>query len=151
VGSVDVARRGTTFPIPHQRPGFTLLEVVVASAILAIGTVAVLEAITRSLQAGQMSHEHTRAVMLAEGKMAELRSLPQLDSGALEGAFAGEIAAPPSSPDYRWRAEVQDTGEDAPALVRVTVYWESGRHTREVSIDSLLQKSSSDPQSSPPQ
>jgi len=126
----------------NERGGFTLLELMVAAVILAVGLVAVLEAITRSLQCGRLNREHTRAVLLAEAKMAELRSLPQLETGNLEGSFAEESAVP-SGTEYHWRAEVLSSEEAAPLLVRITVYWLSGTQRREVTIESLVQKHSS--------
>lgn len=112
--------------------GFTLFELLVASAILAIGIVGVLEAITHSLGNTRASADYTRAVGLAEAKLTEIRTTNPLREGAEEGRFQDFPG------DYRWKTEVLQNQEEGAAQTRVTVLWESGRQTRQVTLEAIL-------------
>jgi len=88
--------------------GFTLLEVMIAVAVLAIALSAVLGLQSRSLTLAAESRFHTTAALLAQGKMAEtaVAGLGNLasDSGDFSDVFAG----------YAWRLSVQNA--DLPGL-----------------------------------
>jgi general secretion pathway protein I len=78
--------------------GFTLLEILVAMAILAISLTLVIEICAGGLRAAWLSKEYTKAIFLARGKMEEFSLKdtfsPGIDSGELEGG-------------YTWKAEVK--------------------------------------------
>ncbi|MFN3477450.1 MAG: prepilin-type N-terminal cleavage/methylation domain-containing protein [Candidatus Methylomirabilales bacterium] len=103
---------------PTSNTGFTLLEVVVAIALLGIVLATALELLAVGLRSVKASGDSTQAVLLARRKLDEL-PLQELKPGAFNGASDG----------YRWTAEIvpeeQDT-EDLPArlfTVRVKVFW----------------------------
>jgi len=81
--------------------GFTLLEVMIAVAILAIAFVAILGSQTKSLSRVTEAEFHTRASILASGKLAEMKSR-QLAAINTTGDFGAEF------PGYSWRLEVRD-------------------------------------------
>lgn len=83
------------------KQGFTLLEVMVALAILSIGLLVMIELIAWALRSASTSQEHTQAVFLARQKMEELLLDPSLKEGALEGEFNG---------GYRWSVQVVEKG-----------------------------------------
>jgi len=78
--------------------GFTLLEIMVAMAILAIALTLVIEIFAGGVRAAWLSREYTKAVFLAQEKMEELRLRdtfsPGIESGELEGG-------------YTWKAEIK--------------------------------------------
>ncbi len=92
-------------PSPHSR-GFTLLEVMIALAILAVSLVAIAGINSTAVDMHVYAKRLTVATMLARSKMADLESklmsedLPADDS-AEEGKFEEE-----GFPDYQWRAEI---------------------------------------------
>jgi general secretion pathway protein I len=81
--------------------GFTLLEVMIAVALLAIAFVAVLGSQAKSLSRVTEAEFNNRASILASGKLAELKSgrLPVIDT---TGDFGTDF------PGYSWRLEVRD-------------------------------------------
>lgn len=83
--------------------GFTLLEVMIAMAILAIALVAVYRSQSQSVSMAGEARFLTTASLLAQGKMAEVEGMNPQNLANAGGDF-GE-----SFPDYAWRIEVQDT------------------------------------------
>jgi general secretion pathway protein I len=87
---------------------FTLLEVMVAIAILGIALMGLLGLQHQSMQSVIRAQQSTRASMLAQAVMteAELERYPDLgrSSGNFESAFPGEF------PDFRWEREVDESG-----------------------------------------
>ena len=87
---------------------FTLLEVMVAIAILGIALMGLLGLQHQSMQSVIRAQQSTRASMLAQAVMteAELERYPDLGrtSGDFESSFPGEF------PDFRWEREVAESG-----------------------------------------
>ncbi len=95
--------------LPFERArGFTLLEVMVAMAILGIALLGLLGLQHQSMQSVIRAQQSTRASMLAQAVMteAELERYPDLGhkSGDFQASFPGEF------PDYRWEREVDPSG-----------------------------------------
>ncbi|MBI3920310.1 MAG: prepilin-type N-terminal cleavage/methylation domain-containing protein [Armatimonadetes bacterium] len=112
--------------------GFTLLELVVAAALLALGTVGVLQAISRGLSNTQRCSDESRAVALAEAKLTEVRRLGKSLGAADRGAF------PPPFEDFRWQIDMAPTGTQGLNQVTVLVLWDRGKHTCQVAVESVL-------------
>ena len=95
----------------RRQEGFTLLEVMIAVAVLAIALSAVLGLQSRSLTLAAESRFHTTAALLAQGKMAEtaVAGMGNLtsDSGDFGDVFSG----------YAWRLSVQNA--DLPGLEKM--------------------------------
>lgn len=108
-------RRGPT------RRGFTLLEVIVSMAVLAIGLVAVLEAYGAASRVSLQDEFLTTATFLAAGKMEEVLKEPYITTGSDEGDFGEEF------PDFTWTADITDSEMEGLAVVTVTVEWEGPR------------------------
>jgi len=71
---------------PRLSSGFTLVEVVVALALLVVVTVGVVRLFAVALNAGRAARDRTLAVALATGKIEQLRSLEwrfELDASAV--------------------------------------------------------------------
>ncbi len=86
--------------------GFTLLEVMVAVAILAIALVTLIGSQSQSVSLAGLSRFDTIAALLARQKMTELALAGFDDLADREGDFDGEFAA------YHWQTRVTDLTED---------------------------------------
>ncbi|HSZ23641.1 MAG TPA: prepilin-type N-terminal cleavage/methylation domain-containing protein [Candidatus Sulfotelmatobacter sp.] len=95
-------------PLRRRARAFTLLEVMVAIAILGIALMGLLGLQHQSMQSVIRAQQSTRASMLAQAVMteAELERWPDLGrtSGDFESSFPGEF------PDFRWEREVAESG-----------------------------------------
>lgn len=109
-GGLDHRRADRTF-------GFTLLEIMVALAIIATAFVALLGLRNRDI----VLHEYGRALIaataLAQQRMADTIVGPFPEVGQTEGAFDEAHAR------FAWRQEVNVTPFDFVREVRVTVRW----------------------------
>jgi prepilin-type N-terminal cleavage/methylation domain-containing protein len=120
--------------------GFTLIEIVVAIAILGIGVVVIIELFGGGLRLERTSEEYTKAVGYARMKMEEISFVPSLEEGIQEGEF---------DRDYRWQVEVRkvdlipsrgiETSYRPPVelyYVRIEVLWKSGFKERKTWVES---------------
>jgi general secretion pathway protein I len=122
-----------------EASGFTLIEVVVAMAILSIGLVVIIELFGGGLRLGRVSGEYTKAAGYARIKMEEISLAKSLVEGVQAGNFDN---------DYRWQVEVRRVdlippGKDTtyrPSValyrVRIDVLWKSGLQDRVASMES---------------
>lgn len=119
--------------------GFTLVETLIAFAILAVTAVALYEAMGTSVRGIATSSRLDEAVLIAEARLAELGALDMMPA-ALDGAVEGTI--------YRWRvAPVADETSEVPAFsasplraqkVKLIVTWPENGRTKEIAIERLL-------------
>jgi len=99
--------------------GFTLLEVVVAVALIGIVLVVALEILAAGLRSAKAAGDYTEAVLMARLKLDEL-ALQEPQPMSADGTF-GEA--------YRWTAEVAPEGHEAEGVpvrlfrMRVKVSW----------------------------
>ncbi|HYA02707.1 MAG TPA: type II secretion system minor pseudopilin GspI [Syntrophobacteria bacterium] len=93
--------------------GFTLLEVLVAVAVMAIALVGILKANYESLAALAESRARTAAVLLAANKLAEIEAAGAGRWSQFQGDFGED------HPGFTWRMESEATVEAG--LVRVAV------------------------------
>ncbi len=113
--------------------GFTLIEVVIALAILGVGLTVIIELFSGGLRLGRASVEYTKAVNFARMKMEEIAIKPNIQEGTDEGEF---------DPTYRWQVEIKkmdllsaqkDRDLNPPVelfQVKVNVLWKSGSKER---------------------
>jgi general secretion pathway protein I len=119
------------------RRGFTLLEVIVATTIMAIAVTALLAGLSGAVRNASRLRDHDRVVQMARLRMNELLVDPALGrnaslGGRFEGALAGGL-------DAGWEAQITPFATPpalvpgTPALDRVAleVWWNDGggRHT----------------------
>jgi general secretion pathway protein I len=119
--------------------GFTLLEVLVAVAILGVGLTIIIELFSGGLRLGRTSEEYTRAVNYARLKMEEMAVKPTIKEGSEEGEF---------DETFRWQVEVKKVNllpvENKPDFkppaqffqVQISVIWKSGSKERSTRIES---------------
>jgi general secretion pathway protein I len=132
-----------------RNPGFTLIEVVVALAILGIGLVVIIELFGGGLRLGRISQEYTKASGYARMKMEEINMASALEEGIQGGEFDGQ---------FRWQMEVKRVSLLPPSRettyhppvdlfwVRVDILWKSGSRERAAALESyrLLKAEESD-------
>lgn len=120
--------------------GFSLLEVLVAFVILALTMSVMMRIFSGGLRNAVLAEEYSRAVLLAESRLAELSMQP------LEGESGGEIDG-----KYRWHGSVHPWGDDVDATgvnaqplpvrlmeIEVRIAWgEEGGRSREIGLNTL--------------
>ena len=117
--------------------GFSLLEVIVALAIMAMGFVTVLQLFSGSIRSVSLSEQYLKGTTLAHSKMGELE-VNNYSVTEYEGIFPGEK-------NYRWQLQVSphasslNSKEKNIQLSEVTlnVRWEDAGKTRDVEISTL--------------
>ena len=106
--------------------GFSLLETMIALAIIGIALVTLLGLGTRSINISGRLQKITQATLLAQEKMTEIELTAQagnLDLQNQEGGFAAPFEI------YRWRTDFEETPLAAVRMVTVTVLWgEEGKN-----------------------
>ena len=130
----------------HGAAGFTLLEVLVAVAIVGVALVMLLRLHLLSLDATLAAQDLTTAVLLAEGKMATFMA-ESPDEGEEQGQFDG-----PNLERFRWTTSVTEhaldpgngnDGREGAIGVRhvaVSVHWRDGNRDRSYSLETYESK-----------
>ena len=111
----------TLYPVPYakraaSRQGFTLLEVMIAMAILAIVLVTVFHSQSQSIAMANESRAMTTLALLAQGRMAEVEGQQSLSTGQTSGKFGDDF------PDYSWTVGItQPPGPGSSYLRKIEV------------------------------
>lgn len=125
----------------NNERGFTLLEVLVATVIMAIAIAGTLAALSGSTRNASRLTDYDRASILAHRKMDELMLQDKVIHGALlQGLFApGETNGEPAG----WRAQV--TPFEGPAnpppgtriveRVELEVWWRNGARENKIQLE----------------
>lgn len=100
-----------------KRKGFTLVEVMVAAAVLAIGVVAALGALGTLTSVDGKSRDTDRMVRLANEKLQELRATGELDLAPQSGNYENTADS-----RFAWAVEVEPSEVENLEIVRVTVH-----------------------------
>lgn len=95
--------------------GFTLLEVMLAVAILAIALVTVFYSQSQSVSMANKSRFATTAALLAQSRIAEIEAMASEDVSFGSGDFGDDF------PDYSWQVDVAETQIEYLEKVEVTV------------------------------
>lgn len=117
--------------------GFSLLEVIVALAIMAIGYLTVFNLFSVSIKAVGMSDQYQRAVGLANSKLSEIEML-NYETAATSGTFENEE-------NFRWSLNIEpyDSPLNDPeqninlSKVTLKVLWEDNQKLRNVELVTL--------------
>ena len=136
IDKVVIASRSNVY----STTGFTLIEVVIAIAILGVALAVIFELFSGGLRLGRVSKEYVMAMNYASLKMEELTTKGEVREGTEEGEF---------NKDYRWQTlvkkfdllPIEEKGIDfKPPVelmnIKVNVLWKSGARERSTSIES---------------
>ncbi len=123
-----------------RRRGFTLIEILVALAILTLALTGLFQAFSGGLRSARVTSDYTTATALAESKLADLGAEASLTPGRREGRFED---------GFRWTADVRPYGEEDrdsregridlvdAYRVTVSVSWGKPDDERSVSLSTL--------------
>ncbi len=118
--------------------GFTLIEIVVALAILGIGLTVIIELFSGGLRLGRTSEDYTKAIGYGRLKMEEIISKENIEEGNNEGDF---------DKTFRWQVDIKkvdllppDKSQDLKLpinlfQVKVNILWKSGSRERSASLE----------------
>ena len=117
--------------------GFSLLEVIVALAIMAMGFVTVLQLFSGSIRSVSLSEQYLKGTTLAHSKLGELE-VNNYSASEFEGIF-------PDEKNYQWQLEISpytsslNSKEDNIQLSEVTlnVLWKDAGKTRDIELSTL--------------
>src|SRR5947209_1590350 len=124
-------------PLPARRmvrarSGFTLIEVLVAAAVLAIGISAGVRTLGAMAQASAAAADRQTAVRLAGERLAMTEAVEGVSAGNAEGQFDSE-------PRFRWQQQVSSATNLTGVLeVTVTITWRDGAATRRYVVSTYL-------------
>lgn len=104
-----------------RKRGFTLLEVLVALAILSIGVLAAMRALTMVTQSAAELRDRQLADWIAQNRLAELRA-----QGVFPAIGTGEGVAVQAGRSFKWQQEVKPTPNPLFRRVDVRVFADSG-------------------------
>jgi general secretion pathway protein I len=96
--------------------GFTLIEVMVALAIVALSLAAVTASMSQMIDAAQTMRDRTYASWIAQNRITQLRLAPVMPD---VGASNGEVEY--ANTDWSWRSVVSETGVDDLYRIDVSV------------------------------
>ncbi|OQY17501.1 MAG: hypothetical protein B6I36_08900 [Desulfobacteraceae bacterium 4572_35.1] len=118
-----------------NKHGFSLLEVMIALAIIGTALTACLTLVNRCVHSHEQVQRITIATMLAQHKMSELEVAArhnELDSIEKQGIWEKPYG------QYRWQVVYTDTPINGVQQVNVSIIWGDRKNNEEVSIDSFL-------------
>jgi general secretion pathway protein I len=127
--------------------GFTLIEIVVALAILGIGLTAIIELFSGGLRLGKTSEDYTKAVGYGRMKMEEIISQQNIEEGSDEGDF---------DKTFHWQVDIKKIDllpADKPTdlklpidlfQVKVNILWKSGSKERSTILETYKTGKSGD-------
>ena len=113
----------------HSR-GLTLLEVIVAMALLAVGIAGALGAISACVRSSSAADDYSRGVLFAQQVASELERSESLEAGTLDGTFDDLTTG------FTWTAEIGAADDQGLYPVKITVLWKGGQ--RHFELDTML-------------
>lgn len=118
-----------------MRPfGFTLLEVMIALAILSLAAVAFLKSQGGSIRLIDEARQISMATLLAKEKMAELESKGFAEPGKNSGEGREEFKG------FKWEQIISATEVLNVQKVQVKIFWKEGENERSLELISYLAK-----------
>lgn len=120
------AKRGTAGRFSTACKGFTLLEVMVALAVLSVALVVLFSQQATSISRGNEARIVTKATLLAQERMAGLIAEGRLRMGTEEGEVEDSI------PPFKWRQIVEEGGIEGMRRLTIVVLWKEGERERDV-------------------
>lgn len=123
--------------------GFTLLEVLIATAIMAIAVIGLLSALSTSMRNASRLTDHDRIAILARNRMDEILANYDLP---LEGRFTGKFGSNlvgDEEAGYEVAMGIFEAPPEptpgAPVIQRIImhVWWQSGSSTRSLDLESF--------------
>lgn len=118
-------------PVRNRR-AFTLIEVVLALMIFSVAITGIIQAIAVQVRTQQLAEDITRATILADNLMDEIRFNQPLEEDEQSGIYAGLDLG------FSWSYRREETGQDGLDKYTVTITWQDGRAERSHVLEALL-------------
>jgi len=139
---------GSKAQMTNLKKGFTLIEVLVALAILGVGLSVIIELFSGGLRLGKASEEYTKAANHGRMKLEEISTQKDIAEGREEGDY---------DDGFLWQVDVKkivtlpmekDPDFKPPVdlfQVKINILWKSGSKERSISLESYkMHKSGGD-------
>jgi len=107
-----------------SKNGMTLLEIMVALAIVSIALVSLVSLVSTSMGLEEYARRMTEATMIADDRMKELERTELPDPGKIEGLIDEND---PSG--YFFTQTISETVIDDVKLVEIEIFWDRKRHS----------------------
>jgi len=117
-----------------ENSGFSLLEVMVALAIVGIALVVMLGLVQRSVLVNKRLQQMTRATLLAKQKMAEVENGIRADSDSNKGIFSEP------NQDFNWTVTTTPTPIPGISQIDLNVIWGSEKNNEFVTLTSFIKE-----------
>ncbi len=111
---------------------FTLLEVLIALAILSTAIVFIFRSFTASLSSVKFSQNITCACFFAENKIWELEQEQKARADLIESRQGNQKL---QGKDFRWAYQVERLGSSNLAYLEFIVYWQENLREKECSLE----------------
>ncbi len=115
--------------------GFSLVETLIAGAILSATVLVVIAASTISMSTTRLNRQYETAASLIEKQLSLIDFIgidDFIDAGTLEGDFEGY------EPAYHWIAETEYQDIDSLYLVKITVAWMDRNRPYSLTVETML-------------
>ncbi len=128
--------------------GFTLVELMVSVAILAVGLAFILQGFAFSLNVQRISEDNLRATLVAENKMAELQIQAKENKDGLSGGLDEKFEF--GDMEYTWEVEVEPVGWEMEEVseahqvlneVSACLSWKEGKREGKVGLVTYMTSS----------
>mgnify|MGYP001405844763 CR=1 FL=1 len=117
----------------NNKGGFTLLEVMIALAIVSIALVAMLGLTQRNILVNDRLQQMTRATFLAKQKMAEI------EHGVQQGLEVNKGDFPPPNQNFSWSILYSSTPIQGIKQIDLSVIWGDEKENELITLTSFLQ------------
>lgn len=114
--------------------GFTLLEVMIALAVVSVALTALLGLANRTISTNDRLQKLTQATLLAQTRMTELET----NSGTSSSLSDNEGDFPEPFSEFHWRTEFLPTPVQGVRQVVVTVVWGDEGENESVDLTSFM-------------
>ncbi len=126
-------------PGPIGPEGFSLLEVLVAAALMGLVLVVLLQVITSALRSQEAAFQRTQASLVAEKILAENCQINTLKEGTYQGREAQYDYSVKVSPQKEWSGGPSNR-RIVCSLIQVTVAWQERGARKTLEVQTLRTK-----------
>jgi prepilin-type N-terminal cleavage/methylation domain-containing protein len=116
--------------------GFSLLEVLVATALMGLVLVVLLQVLTSALRSQEASFRHTQAVLVAEKILEENCQINTLKAGTYQGREAQYDYLVRVSPQSEWSNQLARRRISC-SLIQVTLTWQERGARKTLELQTL--------------
>jgi type II secretion system protein I len=115
-----------------RRRAFSLLEVMLALTIFSVALVSVIEGIAVQIRAEKLAEDTTRAAILCQNILEEVRYSGNYEEETMNGAFEGHDLG------FEWEYGMEETDVEGLFTIKVVVSWSDGLARKNHTIETYL-------------